>query len=295
MSMPAGDALEQVVRHPAPHQVARPVRGQQRRRVRDDVVHDVGRLPDAEPADGVGLEPDLDRRLHALGAEIGKRPALHDAELRLARGWSRRRGPGSLAQLRATAPAPAAPTAPTAPSPACAVSAVAGVAMHSSSTIAMSEPSWAWMSVAQLGRQQVQRAVEMRAELRALLADASHRRQAEHLVAAAVGQDRSLPADEAMQPAGPRDQLVARPQEEVIGVAEDDLGAEILEVAMGDRLDRAARADRHEGRRLDDAVRRPQLAAARGAVAMRDAEVERAGRSCPHLLPDLTAVSLLYS
>ena len=40
----------------------------------------------------------------------------------------------------------------------------------------------------------------------------------------------------------------------------------VLEVAVQRRLDRALRADRHEGRRLDDAVRRLELAAARGAV-----------------------------
>ncbi len=43
---------------------------------------------------------------------------------------------------------------------------------------------------------------------------------------------------------------------------------------VGDRLDRAARADRHERRRLDDAVRRVQLAAPRRAVAVGDAEGE---------------------
>ena len=54
---------------------------------------------------------------------------------------------------------------------------------------------------------------------------------------------------------------------------------------MGDRLDRASRADWHEGRRLDDAMRRPQLTAARDAIAMRDAEVEGADGHAP-LLPD---------
>ena len=90
--------------------------------------------------------------------------------------------------------------------------------------------------------------------------------EAEHLEAAAVGQDRARPADEAVQAAAPRDQLVARPQQQVIGVGEDDLGARILEVAMPNRLDRALRADRHERRRLDDAVRRLELAEARRAI-----------------------------
>ena len=71
----------------------------------------------------------------------------------------------------------------------------------------------------------------MRAELAPSSSMRARRRQAEDLIAAAVGEDRPVPADEAVQPAAPRDQLVARPQVQVIGVAEDDLGAEILEVA----------------------------------------------------------------
>ena len=57
-------------------------------------------------------------------------------------------------------------------------------------------------------------------------------RQAEDLIAAAVGQDRAVPADEAVQAAGAGDQLVARPADKMIGIAEDDLGTELLEVAV---------------------------------------------------------------
>ncbi len=46
--------------------------------------------------------------------------------------------------------------------------------------------------------------------------------------------------------------------------------AKILEIAMRDALDRALRPDRHEGRRLHDAVRRAHLAAPCGAVARED-------------------------
>ena len=60
-------------------------------------------------------------------------------------------------------------------------------------------------------------------------------------------------------------ELVAGPQVQVIGVAEDDRRADVLEVAQRQRLDRAARADRHERRRLDVAVRRAR--ARRGARA----------------------------
>ena len=44
---------------------------------------------------------------------------------------------------------------------------------------------------------------------------------------------------------------------------------------MGDALDGALGADRHERRRLHDAMRRAHLPAARGAVAGEDTELER--------------------
>ena len=66
-----------------------------------------------------------------------------------------------------------------------------------------------------------------------------------------------------MQAAAPGDQIVAGPQVEVIGVAQEDLGAERVEIAVRDAFHRALRADRHERRRLDVAVRASHDAAAR--------------------------------
>jgi hypothetical protein len=128
-----------------------------------------------------------------------------------------------------------------------------------------------------LGRQQVARAVEVRLEGGPLFRDDAPPGQAEDLIPAAVGEDGPAPADEAVEAAAAGDQFVAGTQEKVIGVAEDDLRADFLEVAVPHRLDGALRADRHEGGRLDDAVRRPQLAAPGGAVAGRQREAERRG------------------
>ena len=75
-----------------------------------------------------------------------------------------------------------------------------------------------------------------------------------------------------MEPAERADALRARPQIEMIGIGEDDLRAEIVEVAMRDRLDGALRADGHECRRIHRAVRGRQHAAARGAVRVRHIE-----------------------
>ena len=60
---------------------------------------------------------------------------------------------------------------------------------------------------------------------RDVLADAADARQAHHLEAAGVGQDRAVPTHEGVQPAEPRDALGARAEHQVIGVAEDDVGA----------------------------------------------------------------------
>ena len=69
----------------------------------------------------------------------------------------------------------------------------------------------------------------MRLEARAVLVNRAARRKAEHLVAAAVGEDRLRPADEAVKAAVAGNQIVARPQVEMIRVAEENLGAESLD------------------------------------------------------------------
>jgi hypothetical protein len=79
--------------------------------------------------------------------------------------------------------------------------------------------------------------------------------QAKYLEPAAISQNRAIPAHKGVQPAHARDQLVARLKVQVIGVAKNDLRAVIAHLIWRQRLDCAARADRHEHRRLDRAVR----------------------------------------
>ena len=97
-------------------------------------------------------------------------------------------------------------------------------------------------------------AVEMRSELDAVLVYLPALGEAEDLVAAAVGQDRLVPANELVEAAAARDQLIARPQHQVIGVAENDAGADLLKMLRSQGFNRALGADRHEHRRLDLAV-----------------------------------------
>ena len=95
----------------------------------------------------------------------------------------------------------------------------------------------------------------MRAEVRAFLVNRPPIDEAEYLIAAAIRQDRTRPADKPVQTTAARDQIVAGPQIQVIRVAQQDLRTEAFEIPVRDTLDGALGADRHEGRRLDRAVR----------------------------------------
>ena len=68
--------------------------------------------------------------------------------------------------------------------------------------------------------EEVPAAVDVGLEGDAFVSDAAQRTHAESLVAAAVGQDRPVPAHEIVQAAGVMDALDTGPQIEVIGVAE---------------------------------------------------------------------------
>jgi hypothetical protein len=84
-------------------------------------------------------------------------------------------------------------------------------------------------------------------ELNAFVGQLAKRRQTEHLKAAAVGEQRSLPSDKVMQAAKPIDDQVAGPQIKMISVSEDDSGSGCFEHLLGKRFDRALRAYGHEG------------------------------------------------
>ena len=113
-----GDALDEVVGHPGPHQIAwRPGR-KPVCRVSRDVVHDLGRLPHRQPADGVGLEADRKRAGHAFIAQVLVRAALDDPELRLAgSGTGHVRHASRRQRLEPVAAAPGPPQRPRASPP----------------------------------------------------------------------------------------------------------------------------------------------------------------------------------
>ena len=87
-----------------------------------------------------------------------------------------------------------------------------------------------------------------------------------------------------MQPPRSCDQVVARAKKQMVGIRKHDLGTHLGEIPVGDRLDRAAGADRHERRCLHDAVWCSQLAPTRSAIDMEHTKSERV-RHCGILPP----------
>ena len=77
-----------------------------------------------------------------------------------------------------------------------------------------------------------------------------------------------------MQAAEIADQLVPGPQVEMVRIGENDLRAGFDQVVAGEHLHGCLRADRHEGGRLDRAVRQDEPSGARGAAFPDDLELE---------------------
>ncbi len=140
----------------------------------------------------------------------------------------------------------------------------------------MSEPSQPWISIAVSG---VSRWLEPSMwdwKRSALVVDPGEPGEREDLEPAAVGQDGAVPVHEPVQPAKGLDHLAPGPQVEVVGVAQDDLGAGGRKLLGRHRLDRAERADRHEDRGLDRPVGGFENAGPRAAAGalVRDLEFE---------------------
>ena len=140
-----------------------------------------------------------------------------------------------------------------------------------------------------LGAHEALAPVRVGAEAHALLLDRDHHRLAlvaaaldllghravahrEHLVAARVRDDRPPPPHELVQPAHLADQLVPRLDEQVEGVAEHHVVAQLGHLARVERLHRRRRGERHERGRADRTVRGLDHAGAGGAVTRADLE-----------------------
>ena len=130
------DHLEDALGVADAHEVARLVRGEERRRLGDRLEHRVARLPHAEPAERVAVEVELDDLRDRAAAELRVGRALGDPEEELAVGARR---------LRAGASPRASSVAP--PRRGRRFRPGAQTSRH----IAMSEPSFAWISATDSG------------------------------------------------------------------------------------------------------------------------------------------------
>ena len=75
-------------------------------------------------------------------------------------------------------------------------------------------------------------AIEMRTKRHAVVRHFAQFAQAEHLVAARIGENRARPRHEFVQPAHGADQFVPGPKIEMIGIRKENLHAEIFEVLL---------------------------------------------------------------
>ncbi len=127
------------------------------------------------------------------------------------------------------------------------------------------------------GRELVRVAIEVGLEADAVFGDFAKFAEAEYLEAAGIGEDGSRPVHKLVQAAKLANGLVAGPQIKMIGVAEENANAEIVEqVALREAFDRGLGADGHKDGRRDGAVRRMENtdARARGGALVRDFEVD---------------------
>ena len=98
-------------------------------------------------------------------------------------------------------------------------------------------------------------AVHVTLKLDAVIGYAAEALEREHLEAAGVRQQRPVPGHEPVQAAELRDDVLAGPHVQVVGVGEHHPGPDGLQIAGRQRPHGALRADGHEDGRLDRAVR----------------------------------------
>src|SRR5262249_27991391 len=88
-------------------------------------------------------------------------------------------------------------------------------------------------------------------------------REREDLVPAAVGENRSVPTHEIVQTAKMLDHVEPGPNEQVIGVPENDLRLQLAQLTRTNALHAALRSYRHKRRCVDHAMRGCQPTASR--------------------------------
>ena len=256
-----GDAVEQVLGRAHPHQVAGPVGGQPVADVVQDAQHVFLGLAHRKAPYCIALEADVRQARQRLVAQVLEHAALHDPE----------QGVGVLAaqELVAAAACPAQRQ----------LHRAGGLFMGGGAAIDLDGRAFiehhgdvriqrTLHLHRDLGREKELVAVDRRGKAHAFFRDLAQIPQAPDLEAARIGQDGTLPAVEAVQPAQLLHHGCAGPQPQVEGVAQNDARAHRLQVGRRHALDGAVGAHRHEDRGFDFAVVEPQRALAGQAVGV---------------------------
>ena len=251
-------AAQQILRRADAHEVARLVRGQERRRVLDAFPHPGRLLADGEAAQRAAGKIQLGDLRRVARAQVLVQPALDDAE--------------EVARPCETLPFVLAALLP-AGGPGHRLFVVGAVGSRGRALVEGHQDVAAELGLdlhRPLRRQLLLAAVDVAAEDGALFGDLPLVGERVHLEAARVGQDVLVPRHELAEAAHLDHHLGAGAQEQVVGVAEDDLRADGVQVVRRDALHRGDRAHRHELRRVDHAVGQLEPAAAGGTVGVRD-------------------------
>ena len=108
----------------------------------------------------------------------------------------------------------------------------------------------------QVWREQMFRAVQVRTKAHAFIGNFSQLGKTENLEASGIGKNGAIPRHKFVEASHPPDQLMARTQIKMVGITKNDFGAEFLERFVAQAFYRRLRANRHEERRFNRAVRR---------------------------------------
>src|SRR5439155_6317199 len=271
---PTRDHLEDALRVADAHEIARLLGPEKRRGPPDGVQHLVPVLADGEASESVSVEVEAADLLDRATAELRVGASLGDAEEELA---------GRSLDL-------ALPRRPEARAADGLGELGVWDACRRTDVEAHRDvgPELRLDRGCELGREASRLAVVDRAEGDAVVVDPEQRvAQGEDLEAAGVGEDRPVPACECVQTAKLRDDILAGPEVEVVGVAEDHRRADSTELVRVHALDRAFRAHGHERRRRNLAVRGADQTGPRLAVGRGDGEI-RAQSALPSGHPEPT-------
>ena len=122
--------------------------------------------------------------------------------------------------------------------------------------------------------QHMPRSIEMRFECHAFLSDFGQVTKTHDLITATIGQDRTVPFHEIVQPAKPRHALGARAKHQVVSIAEDDIGTGRAHGGGFHGLYGCRCADRHERRGADFPARHLDHTGTRCAIGCGDREIK---------------------